>query len=453
MSDGEIFQTLLGLRPPSPSARSVDDERRLKVSRTMTPNEKLGHNHSSAMSTSAVTATTANSSTWSGGISGDDAFGLNQYVQHQNFMFQHHQQPANNSININQHQHQHFQGASGNDSVASMHSQSVHSQQPQQQQQQQRHGMMSPVVSAPTPTNMPSNVVQTGGHFANNNNNGMMSSAGPVGSPSARDVVDQTFLNDFHNRTVLLDNPPPENPRAEDVDKITAVSLNELSMESREQVLYDLHGIKKDASGGETAEYLQTKLRALEVAIRHTKEKSAYDLAVTIDPKYVSNPAFRIKFLRAESFDVPRTAIRYVKHFQAKLELFDATLLCKDITQDDLEQFHNSTKAASSLSMVGDGMDMSSNAGSVQQHQQQDYNNGPCPAIRSLYSGWIQEFPVRDVAGRLCSVISQQMLDPTIPVDDLVRSSSYIQWRGTNMFCSCVRCSGQFFLFTHTHFN
>lgn len=240
-------------------------------------------------------------------------------------------------------------------------------------------------------------------------------SEGYIQTSDGRNVLQPLQSGDLQNSgkgseycrpRVVVDNPPSENPRAEDVDKITAVSLNELSMESREQVLFDLHGIAKDSSAAETPEFMHLKLQAMETSLQHSKDKAAYDMAVSIDPQYVADPAFRAKFLRAEDYDVPRAAIRFIKHFQSKLELFDASFLCKDITQDELEHLHRATSSS------GDNMDTTDN------------NSGLAPALQSLYSGWIQEFPVRDVAGRLCSVIFQQMLDPNLSVEDLVRKAT-----------------------------
>jgi hypothetical protein len=77
-----------------------------------------------------------------------------------------------------------------------------------------------------------------------------------------------------------MDNPPPENPRLEDVEKLAATEMNQLSMESREQILYDLHGIAEKMPE-ETPEFLQTKLRELEAALDQIdpSEKEAYEMA------------------------------------------------------------------------------------------------------------------------------------------------------------------------------
>jgi hypothetical protein len=443
----QIFQTLLGLRPPSPS-RATDGEKQGKIGR-LSPSEQqrqrqqkdsmnkaINGSSSGAFSVSGDrTATTVASSTFSTyhrhlsslASAGATTTNNNGVTDQQMFLQQHQQHLALTPTPLPP-QHQHQQQYQ------------LHNPQQQQQQQQQHASQQA---------HHPGTFVWASAGYHDNNSvqqqhqeqqpfrafsqAAAAAAVAPVSTSSGIDSIGQQVhsfeqltmedvLQDLHHKHdgVVVDNPPPENPRAEDVDKITAVSLNELSMESREQVLYDLHGISKATIDVETADFLCAKLQALEVAIQHTPDKSAYDMAVSINPQYVADPAFRAKFLRAESYDVPRTAIRYIKHFQAKLELFDASLLCKDITQDDLEHLHRAKATLSSLADVADQMDTASEAGGG--GASTATSTAPCPALQSLYSGWIQEFPVRDVAGRLCSVMSQQMLDSNLHVDDLVRT-------------------------------
>jgi hypothetical protein len=186
-----------------------------------------------------------------------------------------------------------------------------------------------------------------------------------------------------------MDNPPPENPRVEDVEKIAANEMNQLSMESREQILYDLHGVSEKMPH-ETPDLLQSKLHELQIALDliPDEEKEAYNLATMLNPAYVSNRDFRLKFLRADLFDASRAAIRFTKHFQAKLELFGDDLLSRDITQDDLEKLGDKT-------------------------------------LECLYSGWFQELPIRDISGRLISVMAQKSRDPTWTAEEKCRAIWY----------------------------
>jgi hypothetical protein len=183
------------------------------------------------------------------------------------------------------------------------------------------------------------------------------------------------------NRLTLLDNPPPYNPRVEDVDKFAANEMNQMSVQSREQILYDLHGISETMGSHETPEFLETCLSQLQEALDqlHENTKEAYRLACSMNPEYVCSASFRLMFLRADMFDPSKAAVRFAKHFQAKLELFGREMLCKDITQDDLNE------------------------------------QG---ALKCLYSGWIQELPIRDISGRLVSVSFQQVMNSELPLEE-----------------------------------
>ena len=106
---------------------------------------------------------------------------------------------------------------------------------------------------------------------------------------------------------------------------------------------------------------ISTALSNLEVELQLWTSKEAYEAKKSMNPDYVSDKKFQLKFLRADRFDAKQAALRLVRHFQAKLELFGKSKLVKDIVQDDLDR---------------DDME-------------------------ALYSGFSQMLPVRDRAGRL----------------------------------------------------
>lgn len=189
-------------------------------------------------------------------------------------------------------------------------------------------------------------------------------------------VVMNSLSASFSRRLNVVDNPPPENPRLEDIEKFAASEMNQLSMNEREQVLYDLHGISEKIPV-ETPEFLLAKLQEMEEAIQNISDddKEVYNTALLIDPLYVKNAQFRLKFLRADLFDAAAAAMRYTKHYQAKLELFGRHLLCKDITQDDLQEDEEGT-------------------------------------LDCIYSGWLQDLPIRDISGRVVSFMFQKAREP-----------------------------------------
>ena len=120
----------------------------------------------------------------------------------------------------------------------------------------------------------------------------------------------------------------------EDPDALLARELNRLSMQEREQVLYEVHGVAEAID--EQPDFVNTSLSQLDTELDKIKEKAAYDQALLLDPRYVRNLNFLLQLLRANRFDAKEAAVRMVRHFQCKLELFGAEKLVKDIRLADL---------------------------------------------------------------------------------------------------------------------
>ena len=161
-------------------------------------------------------------------------------------------------------------------------------------------------------------------------------------------------------------------------DSMIAQQMNRLSIREREKVLYDLHGIQEGTE--ETPDLIYSALIQLEEEIRCISHKDAYEVALAQDATYVQNEEFRLKFLRAEEFDPKKTALRLVRHFQAKSELFGSKKLTKTIVQDDLSE--------------GD--------------------------MEVLYSGGTQTLPARDNAGRVVMIWFANLEQNMYPQDSLV---------------------------------
>ena len=173
--------------------------------------------------------------------------------------------------------------------------------------------------------------------------------------------------------------PPPsaagggEDIDAKDIDSMVAQEMLKLSMEDREKVYYDVHGVSSPIQ--ETPELIQNSLEQLDHELKQVEHDfPAYQKALSMDSAYVQNPKFRLMFLRADRMDPKLAAQRIGRHFQAKLELFRSELLVKDITQDDLD----------------------------------------AEAIKSLYDGSSQSLPERDRAGRLIIVSCLHSLEVSL---------------------------------------
>ena len=138
------------------------------------------------------------------------------------------------------------------------------------------------------------------------------------------------FIADVFSRPL-----PPNASDFESADSLVASQLAELSVQDREKAYMDVHGIAEYAE--ETPQLVNESLEQLQKEIELLPDKRAYDLAEIMYPEYVRDRDFRLGFLRCESFDCQKAALRFIRHFQMKLDLFGVDKLGMDITQDDLD--------------------------------------------------------------------------------------------------------------------
>jgi hypothetical protein len=117
-------------------------------------------------------------------------------------------------------------------------------------------------------------------------------------------------------------------------DDVLAKETCRLSLEEREEVLDDLHGITEIHE--EASELIAGALTALEDEINQISKKTAYEQALSASPGYVHDPKLRLQFLRADKFDHKRAAKRLVSFFEAKMELFGPEKVGRDIKLKDL---------------------------------------------------------------------------------------------------------------------
>jgi hypothetical protein len=130
------------------------------------------------------------------------------------------------------------------------------------------------------------------------------------------------------------DVPPPQDPRPEEFDALFAQELNKLSIQERDDVLQDLHGVSDIIAEDENL--VSRCLQEMHGAIVAINEKDAYLMAEAQNYDYVHSLDFRLMFLRAEYFNPEDAAIRLVAFFESKKDLFGVEKLTKPITLDDL---------------------------------------------------------------------------------------------------------------------
>lgn len=108
-------------------------------------------------------------------------------------------------------------------------------------------------------------------------------------------------------------------------DKLIAEELGKLSLEEREKVYEDVHGVSHLVE--ETPELIEESLELMEIEIHSIRQKDAYDQAKLLSNGFVTNRKFLLGFLRAESFNAKKAAARFTKYFKCKLKCLGCGIL------------------------------------------------------------------------------------------------------------------------------
>jgi hypothetical protein len=116
-----------------------------------------------------------------------------------------------------------------------------------------------------------------------------------------------------------------------------------MTPKERDAIYSDLGGVQY--TNPEWPDFVRKALADFDTRIRSipTQDKDAFLQAQTAAPRYTDSKEFRLKFLRADVFDIDKATQRIIKHFEVKRSLFgpeslgrDVTLL-QDFNKDDLE--------------------------------------------------------------------------------------------------------------------
>mmetsp|Transcript_8514 Transcript_8514/g.17761 ORF Transcript_8514/g.17761 Transcript_8514/m.17761 type:complete len:477 (-) Transcript_8514:73-1503(-) len=135
------------------------------------------------------------------------------------------------------------------------------------------------------------------------------------------------------NETNLSSVPPAKDLGIEFISE-----LNKLSIRERDEVTYDVHGVKDILNEDPT--FIRDSIKSCEFELRAIPQdnKKAYLYALDQNPDYVMNEKVLLMFLRAVQFNTKAAASRFVAYFQMKLELFGRDKLGRDIRVDDLNE-------------------------------------------------------------------------------------------------------------------
>lgn len=138
--------------------------------------------------------------------------------------------------------------------------------------------------------------------------------------------------------------PPSEfsdgvQPEHDEVLKSIASQVNNLTLAEREEALFDIHGISPIEQ--ETKEALDVSLKEMNDLLTQKIDYSyakAFKLAESQDKEYARSRKLLLKFLRCEKYDAASAVSRLLSFFEHKLRLFGKERLCKEITQQDLNE-------------------------------------------------------------------------------------------------------------------
>mmetsp|Transcript_2901 Transcript_2901/g.6435 ORF Transcript_2901/g.6435 Transcript_2901/m.6435 type:complete len:599 (+) Transcript_2901:346-2142(+) len=161
----------------------------------------------------------------------------------------------------------------------------------------------------------------------------------------------EVFSNAFGGKLI----PESEHEVAK-AEQVLADEMANMSITERDKIMFEMHGISTETFD-ETPEKVEEALKHLEEHIRKipADSREAYEQAKYISPEYVNDRAFRIMFLRSELFDSEKAALKMIKHFTIKRELFgDGEILCRDIRQSDLNEQERKTLESGFLQVLPD---------------------------------------------------------------------------------------------------
>ena len=145
---------------------------------------------------------------------------------------------------------------------------------------------------------------------------------------SASSPLSAATTNSNNNKTNMMSSSMTtrrphqnQNRQVDETDALLAMEFNQLSIDARERVFEEVHGITQIADETQP-NFLQDSLVKLDAEIKNIKERWHYDRAHFLCPSRVRDINFRLMFLRADNFHPRNAARRIVQHFTYKAELF-----------------------------------------------------------------------------------------------------------------------------------
>ena len=139
------------------------------------------------------------------------------------------------------------------------------------------------------------------------------------------------------------DTAPPEDAETlavvgKDIDSFLSKEMASLSFQQRNLMQEEFHGVAS-MEVEETPELIHSSLQKLEEEIQKIPDKPAYDKALELDGgNYVKGQDFRLMFLRAVLFDIPKAAKRLVAYTRLLFKYYGEKGLQRPLRYDDLSR-------------------------------------------------------------------------------------------------------------------
>lgn len=124
----------------------------------------------------------------------------------------------------------------------------------------------------------------------------------------------------------------------ETIDAEIASALQNMSIEARSTVLEEIHGVAPLPPEEGSPESIQDCLRTMAQALEDIPDKPAFEEARTFATSFFHDDDCRLAFLRAESFDPERAAVRMVKKMEQLSRYFGPVALQRRLTLQDLSE-------------------------------------------------------------------------------------------------------------------
>ena len=103
---------------------------------------------------------------------------------------------------------------------------------------------------------------------------------------------------------------------------------------------------------GEAPEFIELKLKELQLELAKIPNKDAYNQAKEKFPKYVTGIRKCLMFLRADRFDAREAAARMVRYYEEKLHMFGNEPLARDLLMSDLNEEERSSLKAGYIQLL-----------------------------------------------------------------------------------------------------